>query len=72
MSSNNQEKNGHGLESQETRCRQHAESKGYEVVAAFPDTMSGGGNLMKRPGMVALLSFMDVQPDKRLLSSSTI
>ena len=40
VSSKGQETDGHGLESQETRCRQHAQTKGYEVAAVFPDTMT--------------------------------
>lgn len=64
VSSKGQETDGHGLESQETRCRQFAEAKGYEVVMVFPDTFSGAGSYMKRPGMVALLSFLDAQPDE--------
>ena len=64
VSSRNQEEDGHGLESQETRCRQHAAARGYEVAAVFPDTMTGGGDFMKRKGMVALLSFIDAQPDE--------
>ncbi len=40
---------GHGLGSQETRCRQYAETKGYDVAAVFPDDVSGGGDFMKRP-----------------------
>ncbi|MCV6601418.1 MAG: recombinase family protein [Cohaesibacter sp.] len=48
--------------SQETRCREHARLKGYEVEAVFPDTITGGGDFMKRPGMVALLSYLDTQP----------
>ncbi|KPQ22999.1 MAG: resolvase [Halomonas sp. HL-93] len=55
---------GSGLESQEHRCREFAEAQGYDVVAVFPDDVSGGGDFMKRPGMVALLSFLDAQPDK--------
>jgi len=65
VSSKKQTAEGSGLESQEHRCRQYAEAKGYEVVAVFPDDVSGGGDFMKRPGMVALLSFLDAQPDKR-------
>ena len=64
VSSVAQVKRGHGLESQETRCRQHAEANGYHVEAVFPDDVSGGGDFMNRPGMVALLSFLDAQPDK--------
>ena len=65
VSSARQKQEGHGLESQEHRCRQHAALKGYEVEAVFPDDASGGGDFMKRPGMVALLSYLDAQPDKR-------
>lgn len=50
-----------------TRCRQHAESKGYTVAAVFPDTFTGGGDFMKRPDMVALLLFLDAQPDERFV-----
>ncbi|MDW3225615.1 MAG: recombinase family protein [Paracoccaceae bacterium] len=67
VSSEGQEADGHGLESQETRCRQYAHSKGYDVVAAFPDTMTGGGDFVKRHGMVALLSFLDAQPDEEFI-----
>lgn len=52
---------GDGLGSQETRCRQYAEAKGYEVAAAFPDTITGSIDFMKRPGIVALLAFLDAQ-----------
>lgn len=38
--------------------------KGYDVAAVFPDTMTGSGDFMKRPGMMALLSFLDAQPDE--------
>lgn len=64
VSSKSQETDGHGLESQETRCREYANSKGYSVEATFPDTITGGGNFMKRPGMVALLSYLDAQPQE--------
>ncbi|MCP4184981.1 MAG: recombinase family protein, partial [Hyphomicrobiales bacterium] len=62
VSSKSQEEEGHGLDSQETRCREYARIKGYIVEAVFPDTITGGGDFMKRPGMVALLSYLDAQP----------
>ncbi len=65
VSSPNQVKKGDGLGSQEARCRQHAESMGYVVEAVFPDDVSGGGDFMKRPGMVALLGYLDAQPKKK-------
>lgn len=58
---------GHGLESQELRCRQYATQKGYDVAAMFPDTISGGGDFMQRPGMVSLLAFLDAQPDENFV-----
>lgn len=67
VSSRAQESEGHGLESQETRCRQHADQKGYDVMAVFPDTISGGGDFMQRPGMVSLLAFLDAQPEDRFV-----
>lgn len=67
ISSKSQEDEGHGLQSQETRCREYARSKGYTVDAVFPDTFTGGGDFMKRPGMVALLSYLDAQPSERFV-----
>lgn len=64
VSSTKQKLEGSGLKSQEHRCRQYADSKGYHVEAVFPDDASGGGDFMKRPGMVALLSYLDAQPSK--------
>ncbi|MEM6758326.1 MAG: hypothetical protein AAF601_02490 [Pseudomonadota bacterium] len=42
-----------------TSLPEYAESKGYDVAAVIPDDVTGGGEFMKRPGMVALLSFID-------------
>ncbi|MEL6172577.1 MAG: recombinase family protein [Pseudomonadota bacterium] len=64
VSSVKQRLDGTGLESQEQRCRAYASNRGYEVEAVFPDDVSGGGDFMKRPGMVALLSYLDAQPHK--------
>lgn len=50
VSSTKQATEGHGLESQETRCRHHAETMGYEVEAVFPDDASGGGDFMNQIG----------------------
>ncbi len=67
VSSKKQTTSGSGLDSQEHRCRAHAEERGYVVEAVFPDDISGGGDFMKRPGMVALLSYLDAQPDKNFV-----
>ena len=37
VSSTRQRLEGSGLESQEHRCREYAESKGYDVAAVFPE-----------------------------------
>ncbi|MEM0987335.1 MAG: recombinase family protein [Pseudomonadota bacterium] len=63
VSSKKQTSDGAGLESQEHRCREYAEERGYEVELAFTDDVSGGGDFMNRPGMVALLSFLAAKPD---------
>ncbi|MFG5384189.1 recombinase family protein [Yoonia sp. R2-816] len=47
---------GDGLNSQETRCREFAKYKGYEVVSVFKDDMSG--KFHARPGMQDALSFL--------------
>jgi DNA invertase Pin-like site-specific DNA recombinase len=64
VSTARQAREGHGLDSQETRSRDHAVSIGCYVEAAFSDDASGGGDFMKRPGMVALLSYLDDHSDK--------
>ena len=64
VSSRSQQQDGHGLESQESRCREYAIAKGYVAAAVFPDTITGAGDFLARPGMVALLSFIDAQPNE--------
>ena len=61
VSSKKQTIDGDGLNSQEHRCRQYAAERGYVVEAVFPDSMTGSGDFMARPGMVALLSYLDAQ-----------
>ena len=56
VSSRKQVKEGGGIESQATRCRAYAASRGYEVVAMFTDDMTGQN--ARRPGMDAMLSFL--------------
>ncbi len=62
VSDKKQEKEGSGLTSQEYRCRQYAKGKGYIVDRVFPDEITGGGDFMKRKGMVALLAYLDKRP----------
>ncbi|MEM6385290.1 MAG: recombinase family protein [Pseudomonadota bacterium] len=64
VSSTKQKTQGGGLESQAQRCRDYAASKGYDVEMVFSDDISGGGDFMKRPGMRAVLAFLDAQPEK--------
>ena len=61
VSTTKQKDGGNGLEPQDMRHRQYAQSTGYEIEAVFPDRVSGGGDFMNRPGMVALLSYLDAQ-----------
>ena len=57
VSSAAQVEEGHGLESQTTRCREFANARGYEVVETFFDKAVSGG-LAERPGVVALLAHL--------------
>ncbi len=56
VSSQKQTTRGDGLSSQETRCREYARYKGYEVAQVFKDDMSG--SLINRPGMQAMLGYL--------------
>ena len=47
---------GTGLHSQETRCREYATLRGYQVQKVFTDDASG--SLINRPGMQAMLGFL--------------
>lgn len=64
VSSKRQSGEGTGLDSQELRCRQYARTNGYEVDAVFTDDVSGGGDFMKRPGMVAVLNHLRDHSDR--------
>src|SRR3546814_11417038 len=61
VSTRQQKNDGSGLLSQEHRCREYAAKNNMVVEAVFPDDVSGGGDFMKRPGMVALLAYLDAQ-----------
>ena len=63
VSSKKQATDGQGLNSQESRCRDYARDKGYRVAAVFTDDVSGGGDFIKRPGMVRLLRYLDENAD---------
>lgn len=58
VSSERQVNEGHGLDSQEKRCRDYAIGKGYKVVGIFRDEGKSGG-LFERPAMKELLSELE-------------
>jgi site-specific DNA recombinase len=59
VSSVKQTKEGDGLASQETRCREYAGHRKYEVAEVFRDDVSG--SLKERPGMRRMLTFLKKQ-----------
>ena len=59
VSSKAQLKRGDGLSSQETRCREHARFKGYDVIKVFRDDLTGTN--ANRPGLRALLAYLAEQ-----------
>ncbi len=56
VSSAAQTKRGDGLGSQDTRCREYARMKHYQVVARFDDDLTG--KIVERPGMKAMLAHL--------------
>lgn len=60
VSSAAQVKKGDGLGSQETRCRQYAQNKEYQVIRVFKDEGASGG-LVGRAGMQEMLQFLKSQ-----------
>ena len=60
VSSLAQVKKGDGLGSQETRCRQYAQNKRFDVIKVFKDEGASGG-LVGRAGMQEMLHFLKSQ-----------
>jgi len=50
---------GHRLESQESRCREYARRKGYEIETFFEKAVSGG--VQQRPSFNAMLNYIREQ-----------
>ncbi len=59
VSSTKQSTEGHGLDSQEHRCREYAKQRGYDVIEVFRDSYTGAGDFMNRPAMFSLFGFLD-------------
>ncbi len=59
VSSKKQTVEGAGLDSQEHRCREYADDRGYVVKEVFPDSQTAKGDFMDRPGMKALLAYLE-------------
>lgn len=56
VSTKKQAREGNGLASQETRCREYAGQRNHEVIGVFIDDVSG--KLAQRPGFNQMLSFL--------------
>ncbi len=63
VSSAKQKVMGDGLSSQETRCREYARGRGYDVVEVFVDDDTGGK--LYRPGMDEMLAYLKKEKPKR-------
>lgn len=66
VSAEKQVKEGHGLDSQELRCRKYAKEKGYKVVKVFREEGFSGGYL-NRPQIDSLFKFLENNFDKRYI-----
>ncbi|MEK9200340.1 MAG: recombinase family protein, partial [Patescibacteria group bacterium] len=65
VSSGRQKSEGHGLDSQEHRCRAFAAENGWHTERVFPDTITGGGDFLNRPAMRELLAYIDGKPHEQ-------
>ena len=65
VSSVKQRIEGAGLQSQEHRCRKFADEHGWHVEMVFPDDVSGRGDFMDRPGMRAMLAYLEAKKGQR-------
>lgn len=65
-----QVREGDGLASQETRCREYAKYKSYDVVDVFTDDMTG--KAASRPGMQSMLGFLHMNASKGTSKGSEI
>lgn len=61
-----QVKNGHGLTSQETRCREFAKYRNLEVVEVFHEE-GVSGSLIQRPAMMQMLDFLRKHKEQQLV-----
>jgi site-specific DNA recombinase len=66
VSSDRQVREGDGLKSQETRCREYAKMKGYTVTKVFRDE-GISGSLIERPAMKDLLAYLDTQQESLIV-----
>ncbi len=66
VSSARQVEEGHGLESQATRCAEYAQRKGYEVIRTFHEKGVSGGQL-DRPSFNALIEFLREHDDEGIV-----
>ncbi len=64
VSSERQKNEGHGLDSQEQRCRLYCGQKQYKVERVFKDSFTGAGDFMERPAMGELLAYLDKHPHR--------
>ncbi len=67
VSSKRQETEGHGLEGQDTRCRNYLQTINVPATATFADSFTGGGDFMMRPAMRELLGYIDAHPHKKFV-----
>lgn len=67
VSSKRQERDGHGLDSQEGRCISDLGSIKVRHHKTFLDSFSGGGDFMKRPAIREMLGYIDANPHNRFV-----
>lgn len=65
VSTKKQERDGNGLGSQETTCREYADRKGYEIINVFRDDLTG--KTANRSGLKDLLAFLKARKGRTVV-----
>ena len=66
VSSDRQVREGHGLESQEQRCKKYSNEKGYIYEKTFLDEGVSGA-ILERPAIKQILEHIDKNPNKKYI-----
>ena len=66
VSTQRQASDGHGIDGQESSCRNYATAKGYQIARVFKDEGISGG-IIDRPGIDELFDYLDAHRNQQFV-----